>query len=305
MTVIRGPRPKPKPKKVLRPNPRPTKVVRGGVVHKKIVKPRPKPHSKPFEFLPEAAGFQAPFKVGWQTVKKVTKGTQGTWRKPHIKHQKTTAATLKTAGGKKTVIGQPQAKNYSDVVGGQAFERKKPNVFMTTDKDSQFVPDFVAAGKWWQSYIKIPIVGTSQKGAGMSKGISGKMKDKSGKLVTRNMGIAKSGTYTVQAGEGKRKTYIHQSSRLEAGQTKGAPSDSVKGLTKGVPATTKFKKLGTPSKKMINLNNAWASLGSTQRAKVLKARGKVTESNVMKYGFNSLTDAQKKKLLVEAGYKFD
>lgn len=252
--------------------------------------------------LPKAAAYQAPLVKAWSSGVKVVmqegKRVTKPWRKPHVKHQKTTAVTKRVAGGKTTAIGQPQSKNYLDVVGGEAFERKRPNVAMTTDKSGQFIPDFKAAGDWWQTYIKIPIVGFAEKGLGQPKGL--------GKVIEeRKMGIAQAGKFTVQAGEGKTKTYIHQSSRLEAGQHKNAPSAAVDKIMKGRPPTTKFTKASAPSKKLLNLNKEWMNLGPIARAKALKAHGKTTEATVTKYGFNTLTDAQKKALLTKAGYKFD
>jgi len=263
---------------------------------------KPGQHAKSFSILPKAAAYQAPLVKAWSSGVKVVmqegKRVTKPWRKPHVKHQKTTAVTKRVAGGKTTAIGQPQSKNYLDVVGGEAFERKRPNVAMTTDKSGQFIPDFKAAGDWWQTYIKIPIVGFAEKGVGQPKGL--------GKVIEeRKMGIAQAGKFTVQAGEGKTKTYIHQSSRLEAGQHKNAPSAAVDKIMKGRPPTTKFTKASAPSKKLLNLNKEWMNIGPIARAKALKAHGKTTEATVTKYGFNTLTDAQKKALLTKAGYKFD
>lgn len=250
--------------------------------------------------LPEAAAYQAPLAKAWTSGVKVVlkdgKKTTVPWRKAHVKHQKTTAVTKHVAGGKTTSIGQPQSKNYLDVVGGEAFERKQPNVAMTTDKSGQFVPDIPAAGEWWQNYIKIPIVGVAEKGGGQPKGID------AGRIM--GMPVVGSKFQTVQAGPGKTRTFIHQSTRLEAGQTKGAPDARIKAITAGVAPRTKIK-TGKTSKKLLNLNKEWAKIGDVARTKALKAQGATTEINVIKYGFNSLSDAQKKVLLTKAGYKFD
>ena len=113
---------------------------------------------------------------------------------------------------------------------------------------------------------------------------------------------------TVQAGSGKTKTYIHQSSRLEAGQNLKAlkPSDKITTrLAKGIPPSPKLRKSGTPTKKMINLNKEWMNIGAIARAKALKAHGATTEKTVTRYGFDSLSDNLKKQILTKAGYKFD
>ena len=178
---------------------------------------------------------------------------------------------------------------------------------MTTDKGGQIVPDFAAAGEWFSEYIRIPIVGVAEKGLGQPKGLGKVIEERTMGIATRRDQFGRE-KLTVQAGSGKTKTYIHQSSRLEAGQNLKAlkPSDKITTrLAKGIPPSPKLRKSGTPTKKMINLNKEWMNIGAIARAKAFKAHGATTEKTVTRYGFASLSDNLKKQILTKAGYKFD
>lgn len=264
-----------------------------------------------FNPFPQAAAYQAPVVKVWSTVAKTASvgGVKSTksWRQPRIKKQTTGATLKKVTGGSKTVIGQPESRDYMAVTGGDAFKQKRPIVAMTTDKGGQIVPDFAAAGEWFSEYIRIPIVGVAEKGLGQPKGLGKVIEERTMGIATRRDQFGRE-KLTVQAGSGKTKTYIHQSSRLEAGQNLKAlkPSDKITTrLAKGIPPSPKLRKSGTPTKKMINLNKEWMNIGAIARAKALKAHGATTEKTVTRYGFDSLSDNLKKQILTKAGYKFD